>query len=314
MAKKLVIGALGQVGTELIMALRSRYGADEVIASDIRAGDTETSGPFRVLNALDEVALRATVKELGVTEVYLMAAMLSGTAEKMPDKAWELNIKSLFIVLDMAKDGLIQKIFWPSTIAVFGPNSERINTPQHGILEPTTVYGISKLAGEQWCAYYHRRYGIDVRSLRYPGLIGYKSMPGGGTTDYAVEIFHKAIEEHKYTCFLSPKSSLPMMYMDHAIQATLKLMDAPAEQVKVRTSYNVSGLSFSPEELAAEIKKVIPDFNMSYAPDFRDAIAASWPESIDDSTATADWGWKSEMGIKELVRTMIDGVQSLQNA
>jgi nucleoside-diphosphate-sugar epimerase len=314
MAKKLVIGALGQVGTELIQTMRLRYGVDEVIASDIRLRAEPLDGPFLVLNALNEEALRATVKEMGISEVYLMAAMLSATAEQMPDKAWDLNMKSLFIVLDMAKDGLIEKVFWPSTIAVFGPNSEKRNSPQHGTLEPTTVYGISKLAGEQWCAYYHRRYGVDVRSLRYPGLIGYKSMPGGGTTDYAVEIFHKAIEEAKYTCFLSEQRTLPMMYMDDAIKATIDIMEAPAEQIKLRTSYNISSLSFSPEELAAEISKVVAGFQIDYAPDFRDSIAASWPESIDDSSAKTDWAWKSDFNLQKLVRTMIDGVCSLKNA
>jgi len=312
MGKKLIIGALGQVGTELVRALRAQHGTDQVIASDIRTGESSNEGPFLVLNALDEEGIRACVKELNITEVYLMAAMLSATAEKMPHKAWDLNMKSLFIVLDLAKDGLIDKVFWPSTIAVFGPSSEKQNTPQIGVLEPTTVYGISKLAGEHWCAYYHSRYGVDVRSLRYPGLIGYKSMPGGGTTDYAVEIFHKAIEEGSYTCFLGPKRSLPMMYMDDAIKATLKLMDTPSDQVKVRTSYNISGLTFSPEELAAEIQHTLPDFKMSYSLDFRDAIAASWPEKIDDSVASADWGWKSELDLKGLVNTMIRGVSSLQ--
>ncbi|MDA0714225.1 MAG: NAD-dependent epimerase/dehydratase family protein [Bacteroidetes bacterium] len=311
MGKQLIIGSNGQVGTELLSALRAKYGKENIIASDLKEPKSPIEGPFHILDAMDKTAIHAIVKENDVDTIYLMAAMLSATAEKMPDKAWGLNMTSLFITLDLAKEGLIKKLFWPSTIAVFGPNSEHVMTPQHGILEPTTVYGISKLAGEQWCAYYQRRYGVDVRTLRYPGLIGYKSAPGGGTTDYAVDIFTKAVHEGQFTCFLSAERTLPMMYMDDAIAATLQLMDAPKEQLKTYVPYNLASLSFSPEQLAKEIKVLIPNFQISYEPDFRDEIAASWPESIDDSAARADWNWSPKTNLSSMVALMLEGNKSL---
>lgn len=307
MSKKiLVIGACGQIGSELTMKLREIYGKDHVIASDIVTGkaDLMWSGTFEILDATDKQEIKDTIEQYKVTDVYLMAAMLSGTAEKYPDKAWKLNMNSLFHVLDLAKEGLIEKVFWPSSIAVFGPTTPKLNTPQQTVTEPTTVYGISKFAGENWCNYYKIKFGVDVRSIRYPGLISYKTLPGGGTTDYAVEIFHKALSEGKYTCFLNKDSRLPMMYMDDAIKATIDLMQAEKQDNFV--AYNISGIDFTPEELANEMKKQLPDFEITYEPDFRQAIADSWPHSIDDSQARADWGWKHAIDLKTMVKEMLE--------
>lgn len=307
MSKKiLVIGACGQIGSELTMKLREIYGKDHVIASDIVTGkaDLMWSGTFEILDATDKQEIKDTIEQYKVTDVYLMAAMLSGTAEKYPDKAWKLNMNSLFHVLDLAKEGLIEKVFWPSSIAVFGPTTPKLNTPQQTVTEPTTVYGISKFAGENWCNYYKIKFGVDVRSIRYPGLISYKTLPGGGTTDYAVEIFHKALSEGKYTCFLNKDSRLPMMYMDDAIKATIDLMQAEKQDNFV--AYNISGIDFTPEELANEIKKQLPDFEITYEPDFRQAIADSWPHSIDDSQARADWGWEHAIDLKTMVKEMVE--------
>jgi nucleoside-diphosphate-sugar epimerase len=305
--KTLIIGASGQIGIELTQALRNLKGNDMVIASDIRHSDApeHQTGPYEILNVLDKEALERIVRESGVTEIYLLAALLSATSEKKPDIAWDLNMNGLFNVLDLAKSGLIHKIFWPSSIAVFGPTTPSRNTPQHTVMEPNTVYGISKLAGERWCEYYHEKYGVDVRSIRYPGLIGYKSEPGGGTTDYAVDIFYKAIDTGSYNCFLKADTMLPMMMMEDAIRATIMLMDAPADQVQIRSSYNLSGCSFTPAELAAAIQKEIPEFKISYSPDFRQQIADSWPGSIDDSAARDDWGWKARYDLASLASTMI---------
>lgn len=305
--KILILGACGQIGTELTLALRARHGADAVLATDIREGQAALmdSGPFRVLDATDYPAVEAVLKEHEVEEVYLMAAMLSATAEKFPSRAWALNMNSLLHVLEMGKEKMFSRLFWPSSIAVFGPSTPKRQTPQSTITEPTTVYGISKLAGEGWCSYYHRKYGVDVRSVRYPGLISWKSDPGGGTTDYAVEIYKEALQAGRYRCFLKGDTRLPMMYMDDAIQGTLRLMDTPASRLTIRTSYNIGAMSFTPEEMAASIREHIPGFQVDYDPDYRQQIADSWPESMDDSRAREDWGWESEFGLAETTREML---------
>ena len=306
--KILIIGACGQIGTELTQKLRAIYGVENVIASDIRKLniDVVNSGPFEVVNALDFNQIQHLVEIHKIDEVYLMAALLSATAEKNPSFAWDLNMNSLFHVLNLAKAGKIKKIFWPSSIAVFGPTTPRENTPQYTIMEPSTVYGISKQSGERWCEYYHNVFGVDVRSIRYPGLISWSSPPGGGTTDYAVDIFHKALSEKKYDCFLSSETKMPMMYMDDAIAATIQIMQAPSEQIKIRSSYNLAAMSFTPTEIAAEIKKHIPDFNITYTPDFRQKIADSWPASIDDSLARKDWGWSHKFDIESMTEDMLE--------
>ena len=293
----LILGACGQIGTELTLALRQKYGNESVVASDIRRSDLAElqDGPFEILDASDADALRAVCEQYKIHTVYHLVAMLSATGEKFPMKAWDLNMQSLLHVLELAREGVIQKIFWPSSIAVFGPTTPKDHTPQQTIMEPSTVYGISKLAGERWCEYYFNKYGVDVRSIRYPGLISWKSQPGGGTTDYAVEIYYKALEEGRYTSFLSEHRALPMMYMDDAIRATIELTEAPAEQVKVRNSYNLAGISFDPVTIAASIAGHIEGFEMDCVPDFRENIAASWPASIDDSAAQADWNWTPEV-------------------
>lgn len=304
--KCLILGANGQIGTELVIALRAKHGVNQVIASDVKPNNApEHEGLFIQLDALDESALRAVVVREKIDAVYLMAAMLSATGEQHPDLAWSLNMNTLFHVLRLAKDGLINRIFWPSSIAVFGPSSPKENTPQLGVMEPSTVYGISKLSGEMWCQYYHQKYGVDVRSLRYPGLISHKSAPGGGTTDYAVTIFYEALATGHFDCYLSSDAALPMMYMDDAIAATLALMDAPATEAKPGVAYNLSAMSFSPEALAEEIKKHLPEFTISYAPDARQKIADSWPKSIDDSWARKDWGWKPQYDLSQMVSTML---------
>lgn len=302
----LVIGSSGQIGTELVMELRARYGSSNVIASDLKPGSAEVmeSGPFETLDALDKDAIYAVVKKHKVTQVYLLAALLSATAEKNPMFAWKLNMESLFHVLEMGREKLIQKIYWPSSIAVFGPTTPRENTPQYTVIEPTTVYGISKQAGERWCEWYFNKYGVDTRSLRYPGLIGWKSAPGGGTTDYAVHIFHEALKHNSYECFLSENTMLPMMYMPDAIRATISIMEAPAENIKIRGAYNLAGMSFSPKEIAAEVAKHSPGFTITYKPDFRQQIADSWPGSIDDSAARKDWGWKPEFDLAKMTSDM----------
>ena len=309
--KVLIIGACGQIGTELTKNLREIYGVENVVASDIRKLniDVVNDGIFEVVNDLDYNQIEHLIEEYQITDVYLMAALLSATAEKNPAFAWDLNMNSLFHVLNIAKTGKIKKVFWPSSIAVFGPTTPRVNTPQYTIMEPSTVYGISKQSGERWCEYYSKQYGVDVRSIRYPGLISWVSEPGGGTTDYAVEIYHKAITEGKYTSFLSENTGLPMMYMDDAIKATIQIMQAPAEQIKIRSSYNLSAMSFTPEEIATEIKKHYPDFKMSYEPDFRQKIADSWPASIDDSSAREDWKWQNDFNIENMTTEMITNLK-----
>lgn len=303
----LIIGACGQIGTELTYALRSKFGNAVVIASDIREGNDALmdSGPFELLDATDYDALEEIIAYWEIDEVYLMAAMLSATAEKFPMRAWNLNMNSLFNVLNLAKQKKISKIFWPSSIAVFGPNTPRENTAQNTIMEPSTVYGISKQSGERWCEYYHNKFDVDVRSIRYPGLISWKTMPGGGTTDYAIEIYHKAISEQAYTCFLSKDTSLPMMYMDDAIRATMDLMESDSDTLKVRSSYNLAGMSFTPAEIAESIQEHIPSFKMSYEPDFRQEIADSWPSSIDDSVAQKDWNWQAKFDLEKTTAKML---------
>lgn len=306
----LVIGASGQIGVELTLALRKMYGNNNVVASDLREENDllKGTGPYVSLDVMNKEMLHVQVIRQNITQIYLMAAILSATGEKNPHLAWNLNMQGLLNVLDIAKEEKLYKVYWPSSIAVFGPTSPRINCPQQTIIEPVTVYGISKYAGEFWCNYYHHRFGLDVRSIRYPGLISYKSAPGGGTTDYAVEIFHEALEEKKYECFLNEDTYLPMMYMPDAIKATIELMEAPAANISVRHSYNIAGMSFSPKEIAAEIKKHIPAFEISYKPDYRQQIADSWPQSIDDSVARNDWGWKEDYNLERMTTDMFDNL------
>lgn len=310
--KILVIGASGQIGVELTLALRKIYGNNNVVASDLREENDllKGSGPYVSLDVMNKEMLHVQVIRQNVTQIYLLAAILSATGEKNPNLAWHLNMQGLLNILELAKEEQLHKVYWPSSIAVFGPTSPKQNCPQQTIIEPTTVYGISKYAGEFWCNYYHHRYGVDVRSLRYPGLISYKSAPGGGTTDYAVEIFHEALEHKKYECFLREDTYLPMMYMPDAIRSTIELMEAPANKISVRTSYNLSGMSFSPKEIAAEIKKHIPAFSISYKPDYRQAIADSWPQSIDDSVARKDWGWKEQYNLVAMTKDMLENLQA----
>ena len=306
--KILIIGACGQNGTELRHKLREICGTESVIASDIRKlnNDVVNSGPFEVVNALDFNQIEHLVEVHKIDEIYLMAALLSATAEKNPAFAWDLNMNSLFHVLNLAKAKKIKKIFWPSSIAVFGPTTPKENTPQYTVMEPSTVYGISKQAGERWCEYYHNIFGVDVRSIRYPGLISWSSPPGGGTTDYAVDIFHKALSDKTYECFLSSETKMPMMYMDDAIAATIQIMQAPVEQIKIRSSYNLAAMSFTPTEIAAEIKKHIPEFTVTYEPDFRQKIADSWPASIDDAEARKDWNWKHKFDLETMTVDMLE--------
>jgi nucleoside-diphosphate-sugar epimerase len=305
--KILVIGASGQIGVELTLALRKIYGNANVVASDLREENDllKGTGPYVSLDVMNKEMLHVQVIRQNITQIYLLAAILSATGEKNPNLAWSLNMQSLLNVLDIAKEEHLHKVYWPSSIAVFGPTSPKKNCPQQTIIEPSTVYGISKYAGEFWCNYYNQRWGLDVRSIRYPGLISYKSAPGGGTTDYAVEIFHEALDEKKYECFLQEDTYLPMMYMPDAIKATIELMEAPESKISIRTSYNISGMSFSPKEIAAEIKKHIPDFEITYKPDYRQQIANSWPQSIDDSVARADWGWKEDYDLRRMTADML---------
>jgi nucleoside-diphosphate-sugar epimerase len=306
--KILIVGSQGQIGLELTQELRAIYGNDNVIASDVKAPE-QNNGPFETLDVMDKNRLDEIFKKHDVTQVYLLAALLSATAEKNPRFAWDLNMEGLFNVLNAAKEGVLKKVYWPSSIAVFGPTTPKNNTPQYTVMEPNTIYGISKQAGERYCEYYHQKYGVDVRSIRYPGLIGYKSAPGGGTTDYAVHIYHEALKSKKYECFLSADTELPMMYMPDALKATINLMEAPAEQVKIRSSYNVAGMSFNPEEIAAEIRKHIPEFTISYNPDFRQAIANSWPQSIDDTQARDHWGWKPQYDLASMTKDILDNLK-----
>jgi len=307
----LIIGACGQIGTELTKSLRARFGSDKVIASDIREGSAEmmSEGQFEILDATDCEALEDIVFRYEVDTVYLMAAMLSAVAEKFPQKAWHLNMTSLFHVLNLGKEGKVKRIFWPSSIAVFGKSTPSQNTPQVTVMEPSTVYGISKQTGERWCEYYYHKFNVDVRSIRYPGLISYTTLPGGGTTDYAVDIYHRALKHKQYRCFLKEGTVLPMMYMDDAIRATIAIMDADPDQIKIRSSYNLAAVSYAPEDVTASIQRHMPDFKIIYEPDFRQAIANTWPQSIDDSEARKDWGWKHEFGLDTITDVMLENLR-----
>ncbi|MEY3241043.1 MAG: hypothetical protein RIR11_2481 [Bacteroidota bacterium] len=300
----LIIGAGGQIGAVLTEALRSIYGPDRVLASDIRPLPA-ANGPSEVLNALDGEALNALVSKYKINQIYHLAAILSATGEKDPLWAWNINMTSLFNVLEVARSKGLHKVYYPSSIAVFGREANHYDTPQHEVLIPETVYGISKVAGENWANYYYRRYGTDVRSIRYPGIIGYQSMPGGGTTDYAVDIYHYAVRKEAFECFLRGDTSLPMLYMPDAIRGTIELMEASADKIMVRTGYNLAGMSFTPAEIAASIQKIYPDFKISYKPDFRQKIADSWPASIDDSLARRHWGWKPEFDLDMMTKDML---------
>lgn len=306
-SKILIIGACGQIGSELTFALRDIYGEDNVVASDISYSnlDVVNSGLFEIVDAQDYASVKTCVEKFNIDTVYLMAALLSATGEKYPMKAWDLNMTSLFNVLNLARDKFIKKVFWPSSIAVFGPTTPVNYTPQYTIMEPTTVYGITKQAGERWCEYYNKKYNVDVRSLRYPGIISWKTLPGGGTTDYAVEIYHEAIKEGRYECFLKEDTELPMMFMDDAIKATIDIMRAKVEDVKIRSSYNLAAISFTPKTIAESIKKRIPEFKISYKPDYRQDIAESWPKHINDSYARQDWKWKHQFGLEDITEEML---------
>jgi len=313
MSKILIIGAGGQIGSELTYRLRELHGNENIVASDINSNNTEivNSGLFEIVDAEDFDSVKKCVDKHSVDTIYLMAAMLSATGEKYPMRAWDLNMNSLFHVLNLAKDGVIQKIFWPSSIAVFGKTTPAENTPQHASMEPSTVYGITKQTGERWCEYYHNNYGVDVRSLRFPGIISWKTKPGGGTTDYAAEIYHQAILEKKYDCFLSAETKLPMMFMEDAISAMVKLMQVDSINIKIRSSYNVAAISFTPSEISDEIKKRIPNFEISYTPDYRQGIADSWPKSIDDSAARNDWGWKHLYDLEKITKEMLLNLEKI---
>ena len=308
MAKILIIGAGGQIGTELVLTLREKYGSESVVAADIKIECPELikNGPYVQMDILNRDAVRNYIIYKGFDQVYLLAALLSATAEKNPDFAWKLNMEGLFTILDLAKEGHIKRVFWPSSIAVFGPSTPKDNTPQVTVMEPSTVYGISKLSGERWCEYYQKTHGVDVRSIRYPGLISYKSQPGGGTTDYAVDIYFKAKKEKRFTCFLNEDTKLPMMFMDDAIRATIELMEALKENISIHSSYNISGVSFTPTQVFESIHRHITDFEMNYDPDFRQKIAETWPRSIDDSVARNDWGWKPDYDLSKITMVMLE--------
>ena len=313
MERILIIGANGQIGSELVSALAEQHGAGNVLATDIGSHNVYGAARYAQLDVLDKAALDKLVADEGITQVYQLAALLSATGEKAPLKAWTLNMDGLLNILEVARErnaaGTPLRVFWPSSIAAFGPNTPAENTPQYTVMDPTTIYGISKLAGERLCEYYFTKYGVDVRSIRYPGIISYKSPPGGGTTDYAIAIFHAALKGEDYRCFLGPDTTLPMIYMPDAIRATIELMEAPGEQVAIRSSYNVAGVSFNPRELAAAIVRQLPAFTVSYAPDSRQAIADTWPTSLDDSAAARDWGWKASIGTEQMVADMLANVK-----
>ena len=317
MQRILIIGANGQIGSELVGALARQHGAQNVIASDIGATNVYGAERYLQLDVLDKAGLARLIAAENITQVYQLAALLSATGEQAPLKAWTLNMDGLLNILEVARErgdaGTPLRVFWPSSIAAFGPNTPAVNTPQYTMMDPTTIYGISKLAGERLCEYYFTKYGVDVRSIRYPGIISYKSPPGGGTTDYAIAIFHAALKNETYDCFLEAETTLPMIYMPDAIRATIELMDAAAEKVKIRSSYNVAGVSFNPRELAAAIAEVRPDFAITYTPDSRQGIAATWPQSLDDSVARADWGWQPRVGTAAMVADMLKNIDVSQS-
>lgn len=316
MEKILVIGAAGQIGTDLTLMLRDKYGNDNIIASDIKTSSSEElkAGLFEVLDVMDIKALAIIIKSHRITQIYHLAAMLSATAERKPDLGWKLNMQGLLNILEAARENNIKKVFWPSSIAVFGPATQKNNTPQTTAMDPNTVYGITKLAGERWCEYYYNKYGMDVRSIRYPGLISYTTLPGGGTTDYAVEIFHDAITTGSYACYLKEDATLPMMYMKDAIRGTIDLMETSSSKITIRSSYNFAGFSFAPHDLALAIQKHIPNFSITYRPDFRQEVAESWPASIDDTQAREDWGWKPEFDLPSMVEDMLQHIQEYSTA
>jgi nucleoside-diphosphate-sugar epimerase len=306
----IIIGSNGQIGTELALALRSKYGAERVVTSDIRQPAVTAPGPFELINVLDKEQLKSMFEKYRPTQVYLLAAVLSAVGEQNPKMAWDLNMTGLLNVLDLAVEFNVSKVFWPSSIAVFGPHSPKEDTPQYCVMDPNTVYGLSKQAGERWCEYYFNKYNLDIRSIRYPGLISWKTAPGGGTTDYAIHIFHDALSKGSYECFLSAETKLPMLYMEDAIRGTLELMEAPANKLRIRSSYNLTGISFTPEQLAFEIKKRLPSFSLSYlANDPRQAIADSWPSSINDDYAQQDWGWKPQFNLENLTEEMLSNLK-----
>ena len=309
MERILVIGANGQIGSELVEALAEIHGEENVIAGDIGARSLAGAQRYETLDVLDSTRLAQVIDSNGITQVYQLAALLSVTGEQAPLRAWTLNMNGLLNILEIARErtatGKPLRVFWPSSIAAFGPHTPAVETPQLTVMDPTTIYGISKQAGERLCEYYFSKYGVDVRSIRYPGIISYKSPPGGGTTDYAIAIFHAACRDETYHCFLGPESTLPMIYMPDAIRATIELMSAPAEQIHVRSSYNVAGVSFNPRQLAEAIRKRKPEFRIDYRPDHRQAIADSWPHSLDDTYARADWGWKPTIGLQQMVDDML---------
>jgi nucleoside-diphosphate-sugar epimerase len=312
MEKILIIGAGGQIGVELTLELRKIYGRNNVIASDIREAHPlllADNGPYEILDVMDAKAVASLVQKERITQIYLLAAILSAKGETNPIWAWDINMQSLLNLLEIARENKVSKFYWPSSIAVFGPSTPLQNTPQHTIIEPGTVYGISKYAGELWCSYYFKRYGLDIRSIRYPGLISWKSAPGGGTTDYAIDIYIEALKNKRYTCFLEQDTYLPMMYMNDAIRATIELMEAPAAQIKNRLAYNIAAMTFSPKEIASAIQKHIPDFSIDYAPDFRQQIAAGWPDSIDDSEARADWNWRPAFDLDKMTEDMLSNLK-----
>ena len=312
--KILIVGANGQIGTELALALTQKHGFDKVITSDVAPSGRVPGLQHEMLDVTDAAALATVAERHDIKQIYHLAAALSASGEQHPQWAWNLNMVGLLNVLELARVMHMERIFWPSSIAAFGPSTPKQDTPQSCVMDPTTVYGISKLAGERWCAWYHANHGVDVRSLRYPGLISYKTPPGGGTTDYAVDIFHQALKSGRYSCFLQHDQGLPMMYMSDALRATIELMDAPAEAIKQRGSYNLAGVSFTPAQIAAAIQSELPGFEMSYAPDFRQAIAASWPQSIDDSAARDDWGWRAKYGLRDIVRDMLKNLAAAASA
>ncbi|MGX1929630.1 NAD-dependent epimerase/dehydratase family protein [Flagellimonas sp. 2504JD4-2] len=305
----LITGASGQLGTVLTDALQLKYGLKNVVATDIRPNES-TSGIFKILDVTDEVRLEETIQKYKVTQIFHLAAILSANGEQNPLKTWEINMKALLNVLEASRKNKVAKVFHPSSIAVFGDGAPSVNTPNDSLLDPLTSYGLSKAAGENWGKYYFHKYGLDVRSLRYPGIIGYQSQPGGGTTDYAVEIFHKAVAGEPFTCFLDKETTLPMMYMDDAVRATLELMEAPLENIRVRTSYNIAGISFSPEQITASIREKYPKFEVEYAPDHRQEIAAKWPKSVQDNEATRDWSWRPQYDLSRITDTMIDNLEA----
>ena len=316
MTKILITGACGQLGSELTAELRRKHGDERVIASDIREPNPQVGdGPFENLDVMDEAALERVIDQHQITVIYHLAALLSASAEKNMDLAWKLNMDGLLNMLKLARDKNIERVFWPSSIAVFGPDAQKESTPQNSATNPATVYGITKVAGEQWGSYFYSKFGVDVRSLRYPGLIGYKSLPGGGTTDYAVDIYHKALAGDTFSCFLESDSALPMMYMADAVKAAIDLMEAPEDRIRVRTSYNVAAISFTPADIAESIKKVLPDFEIRYEPDYRQKIAASWPDSIDDSAARSDWEWSHQYTLDTMTEDILANLPSvIENA